>query len=747
MNWRDVLAAKWYQLGPFLQMRFWKPLRNMMAIFHLLPLAAGVICFVLFAVDGQFREIYISYLENPTGSVGAWLAGLVAAAVSLILLSALLYEAHFALSTLRISVVYSGYSNPDTNSSPRSLQRTAAFLLALLPWLGIAIGLFNARNFVADRYCQLLSQMPTSQLHGMQHLLLPDGRMIAVSLIFLGSAIATFSSVEQKTRLAQRTVALLAPGLGALLFLLFSDWLVPELANWSAILLCAVTLVVTVAYFVIYRSLYERRSGPVFMRAHAKSTDESQVEPPIHVPQTRGELFRAWALSPLYVLINRQRLSTGVGFVQRQRQMLILWAFLPWFLLAGYFAIIQLVLPSGQEADIWATIPATVGKQPQSLCPIAGTYLPMPGHWTVFPAAICCTIAFGLFTVLLLNWTSEQWRWRGVVLRRGFAIVGLIAVLAIAAKALSFYDLDTVIRVDRFVGPLAIVTLQSLFLILVFALLAWLSQQSGFPVLTLVILAIVACVMFPNHVGLVAILLALVGVGFAIVAFLARFVAVGAVALVLILFGFTQWYELRGEIVKQISPAGGATALDTQSVKFQYECWLRQRGILVTDSDADAQLAELCPEKKPPTANTGATAGANQPYAVYVMAAEGGGIYAASAAAMLLARLQDASPRFAEHVFAISGVSGGAIGSTVFQALDAAASARGGSATTATPTDIEQGLCEAVCRESRKQCARSAGGQSHLHYGGRPFFAGRRLDLFRTDRVVDRARRCAGGKL
>jgi hypothetical protein len=55
-------------------------------------------------------------------------------------------------------------------------------------------------------------------------------------------------------------------------------------------------------------------------------------------------------------------------------------------------------------------------------------------------------------------------------------------------------------------------------------------------------------------------------------------------------------------------------------------------------------------------------------YPVILVAAEGGGIYAASAAALVLARLQDAEPRFAEHVYALSGVSGGSVGCAVFVA-------------------------------------------------------------------------------
>ena len=56
-------------------------------------------------------------------------------------------------------------------------------------------------------------------------------------------------------------------------------------------------------------------------------------------------------------------------------------------------------------------------------------------------------------------------------------------------------------------------------------------------------------------------------------------------------------------------------------------------------------------------------------YPVFVIAVEGGGIYAASAAASFLGTLQDRCPNFAQHVFAISGVSGGSMGAGLFGAL------------------------------------------------------------------------------
>ena len=60
---------------------------------------------------------------------------------------------------------------------------------------------------------------------------------------------------------------------------------------------------------------------------------------------------------------------------------------------------------------------------------------------------------------------------------------------------------------------------------------------------------------------------------------------------------------------------------------------------------------------------------ANKPYPVYIVAAEGGGLYAAYQAAKFLTRVQDLCPNFAQHVFAVSSVSGGSLGSAVFAGL------------------------------------------------------------------------------
>jgi predicted chitinase len=58
-----------------------------------------------------------------------------------------------------------------------------------------------------------------------------------------------------------------------------------------------------------------------------------------------------------------------------------------------------------------------------------------------------------------------------------------------------------------------------------------------------------------------------------------------------------------------------------------------------------------------------------QEYPVYLVAAQGGGIYAAYETAIFLARMQDQCPAFRKHLFAISGVSGGSVGAAVFASV------------------------------------------------------------------------------
>ena len=57
------------------------------------------------------------------------------------------------------------------------------------------------------------------------------------------------------------------------------------------------------------------------------------------------------------------------------------------------------------------------------------------------------------------------------------------------------------------------------------------------------------------------------------------------------------------------------------------------------------------------------------PYPVFIITAEGGGLYAAAHTAFALSQIQEKCPAFAHHTFAISSVSAGSLGAAVFSAL------------------------------------------------------------------------------
>jgi hypothetical protein len=69
--------------------------------------------------------------------------------------------------------------------------------------------------------------------------------------------------------------------------------------------------------------------------------------------------------------------------------------------------------------------------------------------------------------------------------------------------------------------------------------------------------------------------------------------------------------------------------------------------------------------------------GPSRKWPLYVVSAQGGGVYAAYHAAKSLALISQAVPAFPDHLFAISGVSGGSVGATLYaNALQQASSRR-----------------------------------------------------------------------
>jgi len=263
--------------------------------------------------------------------------------------------------------------------------------------------------------------------------------------------------------------------------------------------------------------------------------------------------------------------------------------------------------------------------------------------WAMIPVAMSWVISIGLLEVFLLY----RFRRRPAL---KWTIYGAILVLAIAGLVISCFSADAIVAVDRLIGPLGSLALAVVFLVSIFVLLAALSQRSGFPALTLVIIVLVGSVALPVPIGWTVAALSIICVAVVIMAIVSGLLPIAAVAIILALTGainLVKSYAVERVELRQTA--------DGQGVAQQFASWL--------DNQIEARHANSG------ISNQSACSGGFQQYPVYIVAAAGGGIYAASAASALLARLQDRAPCFAEHVFAVSAVSGGAIGSVIFQSL------------------------------------------------------------------------------
>jgi hypothetical protein len=186
-------------------------------------------------------------------------------------------------------------------------------------------------------------------------------------------------------------------------------------------------------------------------------------------------------------------------------------------------------------------------------------------------------------------------------------VVGAGAGIAVASIVVPLAWPDHIIYITRLIGPLAGATLTVIAVVAVLFLLSYASNRLRLPI---------------------------------------------AGAVVLLLLGWMLFQTYRA--LTPVEEPGAARSRerderDPGQLYSAFDAWLAAR------SDADA--AEY--------ARRGLR------YPVFIVAAQGGGVYAASAAVDFLASMQDRCPAFAQHVFAISGVSGGAIGAALFAALQA----------------------------------------------------------------------------
>lgn len=310
----------------------------------------------------------------------------------------------------------------------------------------------------------------------------------------------------------------------------------------------------------------------------------------------------------------------GINLRKYENLLLFVWALLPWLAaLALYFVF------------------ATAGEN----------------RWAMVPVAMSWVISIGLGIAILLHSLRERRSLK-------WGLYGTVVSLGVVGLFVSWLPQETIVVFYRLVGPLGAMAFTLLFLIFVFALLAVLSQRSGFPALTLIVLTLVASVLLPIPIAWTVSLLGILCLVVLAMAIISRLWAVACVALVLAITGAVNYAKERGQ------PLTLNDAVRGKNLTQEFSAWLDRRGVARAGGSGTNTAA---PAKDPCFAKA---TGRSQKEPVFIIAVEGGGIYAASAASMFLARLQDEDSCFADHVFAVSAVSGGAIGSTVFQAIDEA---------------------------------------------------------------------------
>jgi hypothetical protein len=255
-------------------------------------------------------------------------------------------------------------------------------------------------------------------------------------------------------------------------------------------------------------------------------------------------------------------------------------------------------------------------------------------NWTLVVIAVC-----GAAALAFLHLSRRNARIRYSAL----ALIGLLFVAAVVAPSFlgSPKSVQAGVDIFRRIGPLAMIILDVLLVLACVAVLILLSREVGIPVVALVV--VIALMALPLGQAGIVMLLALLFLAVAVLALLSWRWKLFALSAVLVGFSVGFLLQLRGSNQQEKSVAQPAPDLAEA-----YDKWL---------------IARTAAREAYKNAKNG------KPYPVFIIAAEGGGIYAASAAAAFLSRLQEYCPSFAQHVFAISGVSGGAVGASVFHSI------------------------------------------------------------------------------
>ena len=238
----------------------------------------------------------------------------------------------------------------------------------------------------------------------------------------------------------------------------------------------------------------------------------------------------------------------------------------------------------------------------------------LPGNITLC-IGVAVALCLGLILALYRSRNDQRWQ------RRFLFACYALTVLAVAAPVLFS---NTTMAVSRAAGPLASTGLVLIAGAITLRILVWIAAEIVWVLLTL-----------PSIV-----LLSLRRMPLAVRQLIAVFVPMLAIVLIganLVPFAVKDEVQ-RVSIFKALEELNKNSNKDRARLNETFANWLKAR---------ETGTAE---------------------YPVFIVTAEGGGIYAASAISFFLAQMEERCPAFAEHIFAISGVSGGSVGASLFDA-------------------------------------------------------------------------------
>jgi hypothetical protein len=319
-------------------------------------------------------------------------------------------------------------------------------------------------------------------------------------------------------------------------------------------------------------------------------------------------------------------LRNGVG---------LMCAWLPWLGLAG---------------GIWLTRQDAM-RSLASLQPLGPDFAPRE-----LEHQLGAVVDWGITAALLAVLSGSAFALALAAVRRNRAVrwstLILIALLFIGSAGFEYFlqwagvSRASLVELPRFPGPLAVIVLTLVLLFAILAVLILLSRHVRFPVIALTLLAVVVLIAQGLSVTAVAAIAAGVFLVVSILAALSK--RWRLVGLSLTLFALSVPSLLPPSYPAAApAPAGAAASLPV-GLDAAFRSWLDARALDIADR------ANREPGRR---------------YPVFIVAAQGGGIYAAAASALFLAQMEDRCPGFSRHVFAVSGVSGGAVGSAVFASL------------------------------------------------------------------------------